>query len=369
MRASDIFMIQDRMAQQVASNLQLRLDAAQQARLARLHTENAVAYEYYLRGVYGFDQRGWVSATKPQMETTVNFFRKAIEADPDYALAHAQLAYAYAWKAVIVEPTEPSWSERAKEQINRAQSLDSQLAETYLARSLLLWSADGNFQIEAAVRELFTAQKLNPNVGHAELAFLYAHMGLVDLAELAQRRALDIDPTSEFLKEQTLIVRSTGGRDDEWFAAHQKLHPGKPPDVWYLLSKGRLEEAQKRIEEMSVTEAAESWDLTRTKAILSALKGDFRAAEALIPAILSENPRTKLTHHHAAYDIACIYALEGRSSEAVKWLREAAATGFPCYPLFERDAYLNRIRQTPEFGQFMAEMKAQFEKYKREFAQ
>jgi hypothetical protein len=87
----------------------------------------------------------------------------------------------------------------------------------------------------------------------------------------------------------------------------------------------------------------------------------------LIPAILSENPRTKLTHHHAAHDIACIYALEGKSEEAVKWLREAAATGYPNYPLFERDPYLNRIRQTPEFEQFMAEMKVQFEKYKREF--
>ena len=36
-------------------------------------------------------------------------------------------------------------------------------------------------------------------------------------------------------------------------------------------------------------------------------------------------------------------------------------------PLFERDPFLNRIRQTPEFIQFMAEMKAQFERYKREF--
>jgi serine/threonine protein kinase len=66
---------------------------------------------------------------------------------------------------------------------------------------------------------------------------------------------------------------------------------------------------------------------------------------------------------------ACIYALEGRSDEAVKWLREAAVTGFPCYPLFERDAYLNRIRQVPEFIQFMAEMRAQNERYRREFGE
>jgi eukaryotic-like serine/threonine-protein kinase len=366
-RASDIFTIQDTMAQEVATHLQLRLDPAQQARLAQRYTANAVAYEYYLKGMYGFDQRGWISETKPQMETTIDFFKKAIEADPNYALAHAQLAYAYAWTAIFIEPTEPAWAERAKEQINRAQSLDSQLAETHLARSLLLWSAYEGYQNAAAIRELLSAQKLNPNIGHGELAFLFRHIGIDDLADREQQRAIEIDPTSAFLKQQALNLHFTGGKYDEWFAAHLKLHPGARPAVWYLLGKGRLEEAQKRIEEISATEPA-AWDLSQSKAMLAALKGNFRAAEALIPAILSEHPRTKLTYHHAAYDIACIYALKGRSGEAVKWLREAAGTGFPNYPLFERDVYLNRIRQTPEFAQFMTEMKAQFERYKREFA-
>ena len=109
-------------------------------------------------------------------------------------------------------------------------------------------------------------------------------------------------------------------------------------------------------------------ELPRQKALLFALRGDFRSAEAMIPTILSKHPLYDLQYHHAAYDIACIYALTGKSDEAVRWLREAAAMGFPCYPLFERDAYLNRIRQTPEFIQFLAEMKAQNERYRREFA-
>jgi hypothetical protein len=48
---------------------------------------------------------------------------------------------------------------------------------------------------------------------------------------------------------------------------------------------------------------------------------------------------------------------------------DTAATGLPCYPLFDRDPYLNRIRQAPEFIQFMAEMKAQNESYWSESAQ
>src|SRR5688572_31607585 len=44
------------------------------------------------------------------------------------------------------------------------------------------------------------------------------------------------------------------------------------------------------------------------------------------------------------------------SAEAVKWLREAVATGFLAYPLFERDALLDKIRKAPEFVHFMTEL-------------
>ena len=129
-----------------------------------------------------------------------------------------------------------------------------------------------------------------------------------------------------------------------------------------------MDEAQTQLEELLTKEPDSPWARSM-KGILLALKGDFRAAEAEIPFIISKQPVKELPYHHITYDIACIYALAGNSDEAVKWLRESAATGFPCFPLFERDPYLNRIRQAPEFVQFMAEMKAQFERYKREFAQ
>jgi tRNA G10 N-methylase Trm11 len=73
-------------------------------------------------------------------------------------------------------------------------------------------------------------------------------------------------------------------------------------------------------------------------------------------------------YHHAAYDIACVYALEGKSADAVKWLREAAVTGFHLYPRYTRDKLLERIRQSPEFARFLAEMKVENEKYRREFS-
>jgi serine/threonine-protein kinase len=366
MRMADIFTIQDTVAQQVASRLHLQLDPSQQARLMKRYTSNPSAYAFYMKGVYSFDQR--MTLAKPHWEATIDFFKKAIEADPNFALAHAQIAYAYAVKAVFVEPTEPMWAERAREEINRAQTLDPQLAETHLARFQLLYSVYEGFQGEAAVREVRLAQQLNPNVGHAELAYLYIHLGLEDFAAHELQHAFDVDPTSDFAKRMTVGMYEIGGKLDEWFAAYQKFYPNDPIEPWYFLGKGRLEEAQKAIEERSAKYRFGEVTLLPKKALLFALKGDFRAAEAEIPSILSLHPVKDPFYHHAAYDIACIYALEGKSDEAVKWLREAVATGYSVYPLFERDAYLNRIRQAPEFIQFMAEMKAQNERYRREFA-
>jgi len=370
MQTADIFTIQDTVAQQVASRLRLQLDPPQQTRLAKRSTSNPIAYEFYVKGVYSFDQvlanASWKA--KPQADATIELFKKAIEADPNYALAHAQLAYVYATVALFVEPTEPAWAERARAEINRAQALDPQLAETHLARSLLLWSAYEGWQIDAAIRELRLAQELDPNVGHATLGSLYQHAGLEDLSAGELKRALETDPTSEFVKHMIVGMSLMVKKYEEGFAASQRFFGQSGPNAEYLMAKGRLDEAQKAIDESSAKEP-DNPSLPQTRALLFALKGDFRSAEAEIPSILNKRPIKGPEYHHATYAIGCVYALAGKSDECVKWLKETAATGFPCYPLFERDHFLDRIRQAPQFVQFMAEMKAQNERFRREFGE
>lgn len=367
MRTADIFTIQDTVAQQVAARLRLRLDPAQQARLSKRSTSNPIAYEYYVRGVHNLDQRGFGKDAKPQMEATIAYFKKAIEADPDYALARVQLANAYIWMANFIEE-QAVWAERAKEEINRAEALDPQLAETHVARHYLLGSAYEGWKTEAAVRELLLAQQINPNVGHVELGSIYYHLGLEDLGDRAYQRALDIDPTSEYVKNMITAHYRLVRKYDEMLAAHQNFNPNDtaPLPSSYLIAKGRLDEAQKRLDELSVKNPNNP-NVGQNKALLSALKGDFRTAEAEIPSILSISDPQNFAYHHLTYDIACLYALGGKSDEAVKWLRKTAAEGFPSYTLFERDPYLNRIRQAPEFVRFMAEMKQQYERNRSEF--
>ena len=100
--------------------------------------------------------------------------------------------------------------------------------------------------------------------------------------------------------------------------------------------------------------------------LLLALQGKHQEAQAAVPSILKRERRYR-GYHHGTYNIARIYALGGKSEEALKWLRVTVKEGFPCYPLFARDSFLDPIRKDPAFIQFMAEMKTRWEGYQREF--
>ncbi len=102
------------------------------------------------------------------------------------------------------------------------------------------------------------------------------------------------------------------------------------------------------------------------RVLLLALQGKHQEAQAAVPSILKRERRYR-GYHHGIYNIARIYALGGKSHEALKWLRETVKEGFPCYPLFARDSMLDPIRKDPAFLQFIAEMKERWEGYQREF--
>jgi tetratricopeptide (TPR) repeat protein len=187
------------------------------------------------------------------------------------------------------------------------------------------------------------------------------------LAARELKRALEIDPTSQSLKDLTMILPYLRADADGWFVEHQKLDGGFAYVFpWYYLRKHRFDDAQKSIDER-LPKTPDNYSLLMQQALLFALKGDFRKAEARVPVILAGIQLNDQHRHHATYYAACIYALAGKSDEAVKSLKETAATGFPNYPLFERDPYLDRIRKAPEFVKFMSDEKARWERSRQEF--
>ncbi len=369
MKMSDIFTVQDTVSLQVANRLSLKLDQTERLGLTKRYTSDPAAYEYYQKAIYSFSSG--FDLSKGDLLAIMALLKKAVELDPNYALAHAQLAYVYARMATFVDPRNPEWAGLVNVESDIATKIDPQIAEVHLARSLILWSAYGGFQLKGAIRELLAAQQTNSNIGHGELSALYAHAGLKELSVLENKRGAELDPGNGLVWGEMINQYWLWGDYDEW-AAETRRQSGKDADdpersAWYLLGKGRLNEAQKRLEE-GTSDTLRS-NLMSTKAVFLALKGDFRAAENEIPDLLDKQPVEDPRYHHITFDIACVFALEAKADQAVKWLRKTAESGYPCYPRFEKDHYLDRIRQTPEFIQFMAELKSDWESYRSEFGQ
>lgn len=92
------------------------------------------------------------------------------------------------------------------------------------------------------------------------------------------------------------------------------------------------------------------------QALLNADAGQTAQTERSIQAAIQKGK--DFGHfHHAAYTIGAAYALMNRPPDAMRWLRSAAEDGFSCYPLYEHDHSLDKLRQNSRFQQFMADMK------------
>ena len=89
-QVSEIFMMQDSISEQVATALRLKLTGGEQELITKHYTENADAFQAYIKGRYFWNKRSEAGLIK-----AIDYFRQAIHADPQYALAYAGLADAY----------------------------------------------------------------------------------------------------------------------------------------------------------------------------------------------------------------------------------------------------------------------------------
>jgi hypothetical protein len=71
--------------------------------------------------------------------------------------------------------------------------------------------------------------------------------------------------------------------------------------------------------------------------------------------------------HHVAYALGAAEAQLGHPDEAVKWLRTAAETGFPCYQWAERDTLLNPIRSDGRFQSFLAALRTDYDRMRAQY--
>jgi serine/threonine protein kinase/TolB-like protein/lipopolysaccharide biosynthesis regulator YciM len=350
----DVFVIQDTISRRILDALQIRAAASDLQAGTRLRTSNEQAYDAYLQGIY-YSHQPRAGATGRAIAS----FEQSVQADPQFALAHAALGSLY-MRRFFYDDADRIWEQKAVLAVDKALSLEPDLAEGYLARAQLAWTLPNGFPHDRAVADLKRAIAINPNLveAYVELGKIYMHIGLLDRAIDANTQALRLDPGSGSAKARRILsfvyLRdcTTGLQLSEQVTTVSRQNRAEA-----LRCAGRIDEA--------VQELGPDYYPALMAALL-ARKGQVDAARKQIDQGSPKARNTdELSHlHHAQYFLGVAYALMGDTRQAVTWLKKASVEGLPCYPLFERDPDLDSLRKDPEFIAFMDRLKAQHERFR-----
>jgi TolB-like protein/Flp pilus assembly protein TadD len=186
---SSILGLQREISSAIAEQVRTRLSPERQRALAQRHTQNAEAYDFFLRGRNFLDQR-----TPEAMQLAIESFQRATVSDPAYSLAWANLAMAYGSSPFNSDVDPRLVAPRAREAALRAIAANADLAEAQHALGHLNWAFEWDWPAaEAAFRR---AIALDPSYSlvHLVLAHLLSQSGRHADAEPFMRRARELDP-------------------------------------------------------------------------------------------------------------------------------------------------------------------------------
>ena len=188
---AEVFQVQSRIAEQVASALDLALQRPHHEALAAKPTDDLRAYDFYLRGNEYLDRPGDPDALRGAEE----MYGRATALDPTFALAFARLARTHIWQFHFAERTGARLA-KARSAADSALRLQPDLPEAHLAQGQIhYW---GELDYERALQEFRTAHEGDP--GNSDIAWarglVERRLGRWDEALTDLRRAVDLDPRS-----------------------------------------------------------------------------------------------------------------------------------------------------------------------------
>ena len=191
--AGNSFALQRAVSERLAHALTLKLSDEQQRKFKQDYTANPAAFEAYSRGRYFYGKQN-----KDSYQKAINYFKQAIELDPNYALAWAGLADCYNAQSTTVmsmgSTPFQSFTAEARTAAERAIALDENLPEAHLS----LVAAVVDREHDLTHRALDRALELNPNLAQAYNVYTLELIGDARLEDalLKAERACELDPLS-----------------------------------------------------------------------------------------------------------------------------------------------------------------------------
>jgi serine/threonine protein kinase/TolB-like protein/Tfp pilus assembly protein PilF len=355
---------QREVARDIATAIQRVMAPGENARFAHRQAVNPEAYDLYLRGK---------ALAVSENKAAIDLLQRAVAVDPGFAPAYAALARAY-WVRLVTIERRQELREKAEAAVQKALSLDPNLAEAHVSQAALVWRGKTGWQHEQGIRECKRALALDPNLAeaHVMLARMFNHVGLLDEALDETQIAITINPTEPDAAFMTGLALFWSGKFEEAIPfltaeASSLLAGSRSTQALALWQLGRQEQAWALTRELLKHDPQETdVTLAEVHTLLRIDAGERGFEERIRQKILDRAEPLKPFgfYRHAANDLADIYAWLNRPEEAVAWLEEAVATGFACYPYFERDRALDPIRKHPRFVAFMEKLKPQWEYFR-----
>jgi TolB-like protein/Tfp pilus assembly protein PilF len=190
--AKDVFAVESEISQEVADALQARLSPAEASSLTNAPTNDAEAYDLFLKGEYA--EREAESTLKPAaFESAANFYRQAFERDPQFALAVAHLARNRVLQQWFVAKASDTELAEIKKVAEQALALAPKLPEARMALGDFYYY--GQREYEKALNEYRRVLELRPNDMQAQeqVAFIYRRQGQwrLALSEMAKCEGRD----------------------------------------------------------------------------------------------------------------------------------------------------------------------------------
>lgn len=342
----------------VAARTEWRLDRLTRVSSARpagsqARSSNPKAYEEFLkaRALYGSFRPQDFAAREAAL-------LRAIELDPNFAAAHADLALNLTIGIVRSLSGGPDILARAEHHASLAVRLDPNLAEAHLALGRVLARRATHFR--EAVREIMAALRLKPTNTSALQAMLsyFAYYGDVEKMRCVGERIIAIDPLSDEAKtrgywfNKTLDSESALRAARFAFADPASTLAGHDIRGEALLLQGKIELAEKE------AAAALKLDPDRYHAkSLFAMAAAARGNRALAESWLAKFDADAKQNHFAAVRVTLTYAKLGDTGAALDRMDTALALGNHGWYLFTNHPWLAQLRSEPRFQANLAKIK------------
>ncbi len=354
----DVFDLQEEIAKKIAEALRIRLSEKEEKKIGQKYKGNLQAYDFYLKG-----RNHYYQYTKSDLQVAIQMFKKALEIDPNYALAYAGLADSYYQFIDKNYETDKLFLTKAEEAAQKALSIDPECAEAYKALGTIYYRLG---KMNRARKLLSRALEIDPNYLPARNNLALTQMDLGNF-ERAEREFLFIFekestfPFTSFMLALLYLNWKKYDRAEEF--ARKVLEFGESS---FYLSVGnhvlgliRLyqKEAEKALpffEKASETEPDRPRSLLGLAMAYAALGEKDRSRQKIEQAL-----QTPPAHEWVFWLLISTYALLEEKEKVYEWIEKGMEESVLDWIALEGNPFLEELRKEAKFQQVLQELKSQ----------